>query len=384
MLLSLNIQKEANHPWQSLGYHYIRTLIHRPAVGSSLGNKATSSVIALAQSSKHIIQIIQLLEERRMSFSFCLNKVELLILAGFGLLFQGLNLDHKGKLIQDSQRLLCSVIEILERNVAPGAAEFKKVACAMMSIDHFSRNARALDEPAPRRKSNGSMPAPKIVSKSASRFQAIASRLSTGNAPVIKRESSNGRRSTAPTLPTADIPFHARSNSQNSISSAVSDPLVAQYSKRISTSQSPVQIEPVKPPNLDYLSFNKDPTPSPQRLSPVPGRSIKSCGHKDVPTGALTQEAQPSLGGLLPSADIFSSYISYSPSADIDWCSDFWNGSSDLGNQPTQSHVSFSEEELTSGEELSNCDSGGDLIGMTIPAVSGLVGLEGMDGNFGL
>ena len=78
---------------QSLAYYYIRTLIHRPAVGSSLGAKAGSSMVALASSSKHIIQIVRLLEERRMSFSFCLNKNELLLLAGFGLLYRMYILD---------------------------------------------------------------------------------------------------------------------------------------------------------------------------------------------------------------------------------------------------------------------------------------------------
>ena len=96
-----------------------------------------------------------------MSFSFCLNKNELLLLAGFGLLFQGLNLDRKGKLIQDSHRLLCSVTEILERNNAPGAADFKKIACAMISVDRFSKDAQAMPD--------GNMPAPKkrfeIISK---------------------------------------------------------------------------------------------------------------------------------------------------------------------------------------------------------------------------
>lgn len=370
---------------QSLGYHYIRTLIHRPAVGSSLGNKATSSIIALAQSSKHIIQIIQLLEERRMSFSFCVNKKELLLLAGFGLLFQGLNLDRKGKLIQDSQRLLCSVIEILERNGAPGAAEFKKIACTMMSVDYSSKRSRALDEPTSRRKSDGNMPAPKIISKSARKFQAIASRFSTGNAPVIKQESSTGRRSTAPALPTEDIPLYARSNSQNSVSSAVSDPLYTNYSKRMSMSQSPDQIKHMKPPNLDYLSFNIDHAPSPQQLSPNSRKIIKQYDHKSFLTGAQTQETHPSLDGLFPTADIFSSYISPAPSTSVDWYSEIWNLGSDLGNQTGQSRVSFSEEELTSGEELSNCELGGDIHNaITIPAVDGLVGLDGLDGNFEL
>ena len=374
----------ANAHSQSLGYYYVRTLIHRPAVGSSLGDKASSSVVALAQSSKHIIQIVQLLEERRMSFSICLNKNEVLLLAGFGLLFQGLNLDRKGKLIQDSQRLLCSVVEILERNGASGAAEFKKVACAMISIERFSKSARTLDEPSSRQNSDGNMLAPKNVSKPGRKLQAIASHFSANNGPSIKHENSAGRRSTAPNLSTGDIPFYDRSNSQTSLSSVMSDPLAAQLSKRMSTSSSPLQTECLQPPNLDYLSFSNDATPSIAHNAPDSDRTVKQFDHNGLANNGFGQEPQPPMDGIYPSADLFSAYITPSPSANVDWCSDIWNMTSEMGHPPAQSRVSFSEEELTSGEELSNCELSGDLQNMTVPAVDGLVGLEGLDGNFGI
>ena len=59
-------------------------------------------MVALASSSKHIIQIVQLLEERRMSFSFCLNKNELLLLAGFGLLYRKYISEHSLPLLHIS------------------------------------------------------------------------------------------------------------------------------------------------------------------------------------------------------------------------------------------------------------------------------------------
>lgn len=363
---------------QSLAYHYVRTLIHRPAVGSGLGNKASPSVVALAQSSKHIIQIVQLLEERRMSFSFCLNKNELLLLAGFGLLFQGLNVDRRGKLIQDRQRLLCSAIEILERNSALGAAEFKKIACAMISSERSTKGTRSSDDAAARRKSESKMDAPKETSKSARKLQPIASRFSTGNAPVVKRESSSGRRFTAPTLPTEQLSGYDRSTSQNSVSSVVSDPMLQHgYSRRTTTSQSPPQNSASKPPNLDYLSFN-DPAPSPDNMSPGSSRHFRS-------PDFLNQQMQPPLDSLFPSEDVFSSYVSPPPSADLGWCSDIWAMPSNVGNQPdaSQGRVSFSEEDLTSGgEELSSCDMGAEFRGLA--NVDDLVGLDGLDGDFGL
>ncbi|KAL2037437.1 hypothetical protein N7G274_009922 [Stereocaulon virgatum] len=363
-------------PLLSLGYHYVRTLIHRPAVGSTLGTKASSSVVALAQSSKHIIQIIQLLEERRMSFSFCLNKNELLLLAGFGLLFQGLNLDRKGKLIQDSQRLLCSVIEILERNNALGAADFKKVACAMISVDRFSKDARAM--------SDGNMSAPKNVSRSSRKLQAIASRFTSGNSPAIRRETSNGRRSTAPTLPTAAFSIYDRSNSTHSLSSTVSDPMPRNgYSNSRTDSLSPRRSGPLKTPNLDYLSFNEEPSPSPHQSSPNLSRQSKDNDMASPNFSTSAQHTQAAMDSLFPNTDMFSSYLRTPPAGTIDWCPDIWNMSSDMGNGVPPA-PSYSEEELTSGEELSSCDTGRDFNGLSMSNVDSFVGLEGLDGTFGL
>ncbi|KAL6715565.1 DNA-binding transcription factor cat8 [Lecanora helva] len=372
-------------PLLSLGYHYIRTLVHRPVVGSSLGNKASSSIVALAQSSKHILQIIQLLEERRMSFSLCVNKNEMLLLAGFGLLFQGLNLDRKSKLVQDSQRLLCSIIEILERREADCAAEFKKVTCAMISIERFSKSARTPNDSVSQRQPDGDMDTPTSISRPGRKLQAIASRFPTEtNLPVIKQESGNGRRSTAPSLLPKDVPYYARSNSQNSMSSAMSEPLATQYSKRMSISHSPHQNEFLKPPNLDYLSFSNDHSASSHSLTSDSSAIVKQYEQSTCLNGGLGPENPQPLDSFCSSSDIFTSYITPSPSANVDWCSDIWNLTTDLGNQQPQSRISFSEEELTSGEELSNCELGGEFNNMSIPNVDDLAGLEGLDGNFGI
>lgn len=311
-----------------------------------------------------------------MSFSFCLNKNELLLLAGFGLLFQGLNLDRKGKLIQDSQRLLCSVIEILERNIAPGAADFKKVTCAMISVDRFSKDARAM--------SDDNMSAPKNVSKSSRKLQAIASRFTSGNPPAIRREPSNGRRSTAPTLPTATFSIYDRSNSTHSLSSAVSDPMPRiGYSNSRTDSQSPRQSGPLKTPNLDYLSFNEEPSPSPHQSSPNLSRQSKDKDTASPNFSTSAQQTQAAMDSLFPNTDIFSSYLRTPPAGTIDWCPDIWNMPSDMGNSVPPA-PSYSEEELTSGEELSSCDTGRDFNGLDMPNVDSFVGLEGLDGTFGL
>lgn len=120
---------------QAIAYYYIRTLIYRPAVGSSLGSKAASAVLSLSESSKHIIQIAQLLEERSMSFSFCLNKADLSVLCGMSLLYQSLELKQDSKMMKENERLVNVVLKTIARTKAPGSYELKRAARLVINID---------------------------------------------------------------------------------------------------------------------------------------------------------------------------------------------------------------------------------------------------------
>lgn len=116
---------------QALTYHYIRTLIHRPAA-QALGSKASASVVALASSSKRIVQLVQLLDERNLNFSHCMNKDELLVVSGFGLLFQATDLEKDGKFMKDVSRMVYTVANMLDSRHAPGAAEFRAISGAIL------------------------------------------------------------------------------------------------------------------------------------------------------------------------------------------------------------------------------------------------------------
>src|ERR1051326_7983415 len=100
-------------------YHYIKALIYRPAVCANIGERGSSATLTLASSCKSIVQILQLLEERNLSFSLSLNRNELLLLCGFGLLFQTFSADREGKLYKDAEKMVCAVIDILERSATP-------------------------------------------------------------------------------------------------------------------------------------------------------------------------------------------------------------------------------------------------------------------------
>ncbi|EAQ92493.1 hypothetical protein CHGG_00728 [Chaetomium globosum CBS 148.51] len=122
-------------PILALAYYYTRTLIYRPAVASSLGPKAASAHIAISESSKRIIQIIQLLEERSMSFSFCLNKADTLVLCGMVLLYQTLDLKQDSKMLQDNERLVNDVIKAADKAKAPGCYDLKRIAAMLVAVD---------------------------------------------------------------------------------------------------------------------------------------------------------------------------------------------------------------------------------------------------------
>src|SRR5579871_991528 len=126
-----------------MAYHYIRSLIYRPAVCASslLGDRASSAIVALADSSKHIIQIVQLLEERRLSFSFCLNRNEKLTLCVLSMLYQSLDLRQEGKLMKDGQRLVGWIVKYLENANSPRASDFGKLVSSMINFENPLNNS---------------------------------------------------------------------------------------------------------------------------------------------------------------------------------------------------------------------------------------------------
>ncbi|MCJ1431208.1 hypothetical protein MMC27_000559 [Xylographa pallens] len=400
-------------PLLSLAYYYTRTLIHRPVVTSSLGSKTSSSVITLADSSKHIIQIVQLLEERKMNFSFCLNKDELLLLAGFGLLFQNLDLNQEGMLIRDNQRLVCSVIQILERDLAPSAISFKKVACSIIAVGHFapatpnSKTDMIESKATLQKHSDTAMLAPQSNIKSARKqLQAIASRFSFATNNTIKRaQSTNTRRPVAPSQNLGNLALYARHSSLN-LPAAQSEPVL----KRANSEMRPHKPSPLpvvtELPNLDYLPFEFDtpPTPASSDTSRSTGPAsdwdqllgyIDGVGYLDnnPPFENYNIKHGHNTNPRNSYETINSDYISTgrnnpSPSIEVsppvvtvnDWSPDTWDLHDGFSQNPppAQSVFSLSEESLTSGEELSSVDygSGTEYRGIMMPNLPDQYGLD--------
>jgi hypothetical protein len=113
-------------------------LIYRPAVGSTLGPKAAPALLAIAESSKHIVQIVQLLEERNMTFAMCMNKGDVLTICGMIHLYHRLELKPESKLMRENERLINVITKLLSKAGASGFAEFKRAACALVTLEEIS------------------------------------------------------------------------------------------------------------------------------------------------------------------------------------------------------------------------------------------------------
>ncbi|WPH02549.1 Hypothetical protein R9X50_00541400 [Acrodontium crateriforme] len=278
-------------PLLSLTYHYIRVLINRPAVCASLGSRSSSHMIALANSSKHITQIVQLLEERGLGFSFCLKKDEVLVISGFGLLYQGLSLEPSSKILKDNCKMVNAIIGILKKNKAPCASKFDEVASSLIPVQTpaASKSSTTQTRATPIARHNSD---PSLASSSAEitpastkkQLKAIASRFTANNRTPKLNAIIDHRRATVPIislhpqgLPTISQPSLQPPTNYNPASTSRSEPARSPlnlYSLSPSTINSrpsaPPQIKPKprsssssqaqkKVLNLDYLSFGNEP-----------------------------------------------------------------------------------------------------------------------------
>ncbi|KAH3951709.1 hypothetical protein HBI56_080030 [Parastagonospora nodorum] len=388
-------------PVLSLVYHHIRSLIYRPIVVANLGDKASSAIVAIGDACKHIIQIVQLLDERKLSFSFCLNRNEVLVQAGFGLLFQTLNLARDGKLIKDCNRLVCSIMDMLESGNAAGYNDFRRIGCTLVAVPRVEPMA------APqlyRHHSENSMGAPAETFRATQKtLKAIAARFSPG-AMKARQENHEPRRATLATItPKMSVHTNPSSTSLSSIHSeppvARSEPTLSPPSHRASFSASdkrrPSQSTPQQR-NIDYLSFAADPLAS-YTLPQNPGiKSEVSSSDWERLLSSLdngqTNIYDTIYGGPTADALLEMAPMSATTEGTATWSPNAWNWGAYSEQAAPQSVLSFTDESLTSGEEFSanSCDfnttpeSERLYPGIMIPNMGTPHGLGGLDGNFGL
>ena len=359
-------------------------------VGSGLGPNAASSIVALADSSKHIIQIAELLEERHMSFSMCLNKNDLLLSAGFGLLFQGLDLKQDGKLAQDHQRLIRSIIHMMEHDKFSSVLAFKKMASSVIALERPAKSTNIGDSQCtPKRETFTSTQTPQLTPIPTKPYlQAAAPQFSFSPTQALKEEIPNDRRSTAPSLP---LNSYSRTPSLTSAQSGQSE-LTSRQSTTDSLMPQPVILSPPynEGPNLDFLCFNDDILQNPwytpdSKPAPISSEWDRLLCYIDSPQPSSNESLLDSTSpDLQPSQMNISPYNDTSPStACQEWSPIAWNIVDMSTPDPTTTNnaMSFSEGSVTNGEDLNSVGLANDYRGILMP---NLDGLEDLDGNYRL
>jgi len=372
-----------------------------------------------------------------MSFSFCLNKNEMLTLCGLSLLYQGLDLKQEGKLMKDGQRLVLSVLKYLEKANAPGAPDFRKLTKSMIPSE-------APQKVEVRRASDTNMAAPtsvkSITAPSGLRNQLIqpASRYTTTE-PDFSHRHENLRRATIPSIAVHGTGKHPN-HSQSPLDSIGSEWRMSSGEYRTSATHLPTSTSISKAgvgtayklgPNLDYLSLSNSPsTPRPQ--SPIVARTSQNRTHPPnfLATTTAPQQKASSVSpaeweSLLSSLDggvtniydavyggpplsltdappttsttaqpgsLGSSSVYGEAYADWNLSPESWDmtalSMTDLEPKVAQSVLSFSEESLSSGDDIGSSDfgTGSGNLGMgdyNLVAGDGYL-LDGLDGHFGL
>lgn len=114
-------------PLLVLAYNYIKLLIHLPLL--NLPHHAASSLVAVRDTAKHIVQLLDLLTERGLGFAFCLNKAQTLLLCGFVFIYSTIDSGRDGVLAKENQKLLT----ICLREMGAGQPVFAGIASAVIT-----------------------------------------------------------------------------------------------------------------------------------------------------------------------------------------------------------------------------------------------------------
>jgi len=328
----------------------------------------------------------------------------MLTLCGLSLLYQGLDLKQEGKLMQDGQRMVTVVIKYLGKANAPGAADFKRLAASMMNLEQQPKatngliNGRIGESVTKAFSSLRATPSPPIPRKQLQPQLYRHASASMSESDLLLQQAKL-RRATLPSIPILSAADALQRYGRNSTESTRSEesPRIKREYRTSTTPQVPAMVrnntKNLIPPNLDYLSLNNTPVAS-QPPSPAQTRTHHPQSHTPIfptPTSAYnsqkatTATATPSewevLLGTFDDRHLYDAIYGGAPSGPTpaisvpdnassnfgSWSPDSWDYTVGMGdftnNAGPNSVLSFSEDSLSSGDDL----SGSDLL---LPAAS--------------
>lgn len=232
-----------------------------------------------------------------MSFSFCLNKTDTLVLCGMTLLYHSLELKHDSMMMKDNEKLVNIVLQTVATMKAHSTYDFKRIASLVIRIDEPQSSLPTPPEQSP----ETSMAAPPLQQKSPI---AKPKKKPSGSANQPQHYSLGRHPSVSETdllmqqekLKRMSMPNHARPDLQRhpsraSLDSSRPNPasIMQRRDQRHSMSQAGM-IARVAPPiaqrsSLDYTALGNGAS----RLSPtLPAQNIQSQHETAVSPGAPT------------------------------------------------------------------------------------------------
>lgn len=317
-----------------------------------------------------------------MSFSFCLNKPDLLTLCGMSLLYQTIELKQDGRLMREDERLVNAVLKMLCNGAAPGSMAFTKVARLLINVDSNTMppttNGEMPTQTAPTRNGVASSPDSRARKQSWSRNSRLTA-VATASESDLLQQQEKLRRMTMPSSTAQRPEFYRTTPSRQSFESLPSDD-VGELQKRRQATQAQS--------NMDYIALSSDGTPGrSQSSSPIQTRQqpqlLAATDHNSgLPTKISAVTEWEALLGSMDGGinNVYDAIYGGPPlvenippaSTTTDWSPDSWdlanfnlgNGAGangDFGNGgpgAPQSVLSLSDESLSSGEEVAPSELG--------------------------
>lgn len=340
--------------------------------------------MSIAESSKHLVQISELLEERNLSFSFCLNKGDMLSISALTLLFQVVDLKSDSKLARDNQRLVNSVVQTVERLRSPGCVDLRRIASKLVAMEgSLQQPSPATSSSSPSHSSGSKSPELEQPRRRSGSEKKKKQQQQHHSQQAKAQEKSRGITMPALASPQSELEM---TPSRGSFDSVQSETLPRQedylcMSQMASGSHATSLL--ATRPNLDYLSLHTTPDGS---------RSQSPGSKQQQPQQPLDRQAQAHLANMMANTQFSSKVAGVSnteweallgsmdsgmdnmynaiyggatlvteptlTNKTSEWSPDSWDLSSfSLGDfpaeAPPQSVLSVSDESLSSGEEVS-------------------------------
>jgi len=307
-----------------------------------------------------------------MNYTFPVNKQDILLNAGFSILWQCMDLDDDSKIVKDNQKSLMTLSSKISKENTSASSEFHKVASSFVSV----ANSRPLqpktvdvDTPAVRRLS--SMPVPQGHKQKGTKkqLQAIAARFSSFSAKEKPEEQQHKRRGCPPQSGAHPaVLANLRTNSSLSLISTQSAPVLQSStpSPRLATATRPIGPAASSVVNLDFFpldtnthSHTTSHNSSTTMLPPRKPATVSSDTTSNTNSNSW-EHLMPDPDLLI--GDLYGSTVEplelnkcISNPETLDWTGDMWPFVGfDLGPRAhvPQSLLSFSEESMTSGDEF--------------------------------